>query len=194
MSNILLLQVFQAASPFFAGILAWVLLREPITRAMTAAIAATVLGIGVMVSNTLARGHWQGDALSLVMCISFAAVIVLARLDRDVDMLAAGCAATLLAGLVAAPFTLWPASAGELGLTAAFGIGQMGLALLMFTAGVRLLPAADAGLITVLEAVLAPFWTWLVVGETPEWRALVGGVIVILAVVGYGIVERRKPG
>jgi drug/metabolite transporter (DMT)-like permease len=184
--------IFQAASPFFAAILAWLLLRERVTGAMLAAIAATMFGIGVMVSDSLLGGRWLGDALSTVMCIAFAVVIVLARLDRRVDMLAASCAATLLAGLVAAPFAHAPATAADLALMAAFGIGQMGLGALCFTTGVRLLPAADAGLITVLEAVLAPIWTWMVVGEDPGWRALAGGAIVIVAVVAYGWSERRR--
>jgi len=184
--------IFQAASPFFAAILGWALLGERVTRAMLAAVAATIIGIGVMVSDTLLEGRWEGDALSLVMCVTFAVMIVLARLDRRVDMLAASCAATLVAGLAAAPFTSWPASGAEVGLLAAFGIGQMGVALLMFTVGVRLLPAADAGLITVLEGVLAPIWTWLVVGEDPGRRALVGGAIVILAVFAYGWSERKE--
>ncbi len=184
--------IFQAASPFFAAILAWLLLKERVTRAMLLAIAATMLGIGVMVSDSLLGGRWVGDALSTVMCIAFAAVIVLARVDRRVDMLAASCAATVVAGLAAAPFSHMPDSGADLALMAAFGIFQMGLGAVCFTLGVRMLPAADAGLITVLEAVLAPIWTWLVVGEDPGWRALLGGAIVIAAVVGYGWSERTR--
>ena len=183
--------IFQAAAPFFAALLAWRLLREAVNRAMMAAIAASFAGIGVMVSASLLRGHWLGDALSLVMALSFAVVIVLSRLDRSVDMLTAACAATLLAGVVAAPFAHYHVGARELMLLAGFGIGQMGIALLMFTAGVRLLPAADAGLISVLEAVLAPLWTWLAVGENPGLRTLAGGAIVVAAVVGYGVSTRE---
>jgi len=183
--------IFQAAAPFFAAMLAWIWLRERMRGAMLLAIGATMAGIAVMVSGSLAQGQWLGDVLSLAMCVSFAAMVVLARVDRRVDMLAASCAATLLAGLASAPFTQWPASAGELGLMVAFGVGQMGIALLMFTAGVRLLPAADAGLISVLEAVFSPIWAWLAVGENPGTRALLGGAIVIVAVVCYGWHERR---
>ena len=152
--------IFQAASPFLAAILAWAVLKEHVEASLMAAIAATIVGIGVMVSETLSHGHWGGDLLSLIMCATFALMIVLARLDVGVDMLAAGAAATGLAALVSLPFAHLPPSLGELALLAAFGIGQMGLGLMAFTAGVRLLPAADAGLISVLEAVLAPIWAW----------------------------------
>jgi drug/metabolite transporter (DMT)-like permease len=186
--------IFQAAAPFFAALLAWALLRERVTGAMLLAIAVTLAGIAVMVSDSLAQGRWLGDALSLVMCVSFAAMIVLARFDPAVDMLTASCAATLLAGLASAPFADFPASPADFALMAAFGIGQMGIALLMFTAGVRLIPAADAGLISVLEAVFAPIWTWLAVGENPGPRAMLGGAIVVAAVFAYGWHERRRSG
>jgi drug/metabolite transporter (DMT)-like permease len=182
--------IFQAAAPFFSATLAWLLLGERMAGIMLLAIGTTVFGIGVMVSGSLAQGHWLGDALSLATCISFAIMIVLARVDRRVDMLPASCAATLLAGLASAGFAQWPTSLSELVLMAAFGVGQMGIALLMFTAGVRLLPAADAGLLSVLEAVFAPIWTWLAVGENPGTRALIGGSIVILAVLSYAWHER----
>ncbi len=182
--------IFQAASPFFAALLAWLLLRERVTGAMLVAIAATTAGIGVMVSNSLLQGRWLGDALSLATCVFFAFVIVLARMDRQVDMLPATCMATLLAGLASAPFAQRPDSLTELALMAGFGICQMGIALLMFTAGVRLLSAADAGLISVLEAVFAPIWTWLAVGEDPGPRAILGGAIVVASVALYGWHER----
>jgi drug/metabolite transporter (DMT)-like permease len=185
--------IFQAASPFIAAVLAWLLLREHISGSLLLAIAATLAGIGVMVSDTLLEGRWVGDALSMVMMISFALVIVLARLDRKPNMLAACTAAAVMAALAAAPFASWPGGSSNIALLILFGVGQMGLAMLAFTAGVRLLPAADAGLITVLEAVLAPIWAWLAVGEDPGPRAIVGGAIVLAAVVCYSLAQRRAP-
>jgi len=75
-----------------------------------------------------------------------------------------------------------------------FGVGQMGLGLLLFTAGVRLIPAADAGLITVLEVILAPVWVWLAFGEDPGTRAMIRGAIVLAAVIAHTLVERRAIG
>ena len=66
----------------------------------------------------------------------------------------------------------------------------MGLGLLLFTAGVRLIPAADAGLITVLEVILAPVWVWLALGEDPGTRAMVGGTIVLAAVIAHTVFRK----
>jgi len=183
--------IFQAASPFFAALLAWAWLGETVSPRMIAAIGATVAGVGVMVSATLASGRWLGDALSLAMGLTFSFVVVLARSDRRVDMTAAACLATALSGLAALPLAHLSVHPADMALLAAFGVGQMGLALVMFTAGVRLIPSADAGLISVLEAVLAPLWAWLAVGEDPGVRTMLGGAIVVVAVLAVGLTDRR---
>ena len=63
------------------------------------------------------------------------------------------------------------------------GVGQMGLGLAFLTLGARLIPAAEVALITLLEIVLAPLWVWLTISETPATATLVGGVVLIAAVI-----------
>lgn len=183
--------IFQAAAPFVAAILAWLWLREPVSLRSALAILATIVGIAVMVSDSVAKGRVVGDLISAVMGISFAVMVVLARRHRDVSMTSAMALATALTALVALPFASFAVTPTDVLLLALFGIGQMGLGLVMFTAGVRLLPAADAGLITVLEVILAPVWVWLAFGEDPGLRALIGGAIVLAAVVAHTLVEKR---
>ena len=59
----------------------------------------------------------------------------------------------------------------------------MGLGLAFLTMGARLIPAAEVALITLLEVVLGPVWVWIALSERPSTATLVGGVIVIAAVV-----------
>jgi drug/metabolite transporter (DMT)-like permease len=186
--------IFQAASPFVAAILAWFWLRERVTPSSALAILATIAGIAVMVSDSVAKGRIWGDLISAIMGISFAVMVVLARRHRAVSMTAAMCLATALTALAALPFASFVVAPRDLALLAVFGIGQMGIGLVMFTAGVRLIPAADAGLITILEVILAPIWVWLAFGENPGLRAVIGGSIVLAAVVAHTIFEKRGLG
>jgi drug/metabolite transporter (DMT)-like permease len=183
--------IFQAAAPFVAAILAWLWLGERVSRTGAAAIGATMVGIIVMVSDSVAQGRVYGDLLSAVMGISFAIMVVLARRHRDVPMTAATCLATMMTAIVGLPFATLVVAPSDLALLALFGVGQMGLGLIMFTAGVRLIPAADAGLITVLEVIAAPIWVWLAFGENPGLRAVIGGAIVLAAVIFHTLLEKR---
>jgi drug/metabolite transporter (DMT)-like permease len=85
---------------------------------------------------------------------------------------------------VFAPFASPDAIGGsDLIWLAALGIGQIGIGFALFTVGARLIPAAQVALITLLETVLGPLWVWLAVGERPSALTLVGGTIVIVAIV-----------
>ena len=74
-------------------------------------------------------------------------------------------------------------SGDDLAWPAALGIGQIGLGFALLTVGARLIPAAQVGLITLLEVVLGPVWVWLALDERPGTLTLVGGAVVIAAIV-----------
>jgi len=183
--------IFQAASPFVAAVLAWLWLGERLSPRSALAILATVVGIAVMESDALARGRLWGDLFSAIMGFSFAVMIVLARRHRDVSMTSAMGLATALTCLVTLPFAELTIAPGDLALLALFGVGQMGFGLVMFTAGVRLIPAADAGLITMLEVILAPMWVWLAFGENPGLPSVVGGAVVLAALAAHTAADLR---
>ncbi|MET0528285.1 MAG: DMT family transporter, partial [Microvirga sp.] len=115
---------------------------------------------------------------------------VIARRYPELHMTEATCAACLITAIVTAPLASpIQVSPNDLMLLAIFGICQMGLGLVMFSAGVQLIPAAEAGLVSVLETVLAPILVWLAVGEVPGRLALIGGGIVMIAVLGHLVIE-----
>ncbi|HSU04193.1 MAG TPA: DMT family transporter [Acetobacteraceae bacterium] len=183
--------VFQAISPLIAALLAWIWLHERLTRRTLVAIIAAFVGVLVMVSGDLGSGGFVGDAIGLAMAVTSALTIVLARFDRRVSMAAATFAGMAITAAVALPMTRFALPISDYALLALFGVGQMAFALVLFTTGVRLMPAADAGLITLLECVLAPLWVWLAFAETPQGRTLAGGVVVLGAVAASAIRRRQ---
>jgi drug/metabolite transporter (DMT)-like permease len=172
----------QAVAPIAAALIAWVFLREPISRRTAAAMVVALAGTALMVGGPGGiRG--LGLVLSILMTLSFALLVVITSHRRDISMAPALCLSQVLVLCVAAPFS-HPGSVGarDVVLMAALGVGQIGLGFVFFTLGARLLPAAEVALITLLEAVLAPLWVWLVVSERPATTTLAGGAIVLAAV------------
>jgi drug/metabolite transporter (DMT)-like permease len=117
---------------------------------------------------------------------------VIARHRRDVSMAPAAGLAQLMLLVLAAPVAL----AGGVELTGpdvlwlvVFGAGQIGVGLILFTIGARLIPAAQVALISLLEVVLGPLWVWLAVDERPSLATVIGGAIVVAAV----ILQARDP-
>src|SRR5204863_7004498 len=110
--------------------------------------------------------------------------IVITRWRHDVSMAPATCLSQAILVVAFLQFAS-PAQIGgdDLGWLAALGIGQIGLGFALLTVGARLIPAAQVGLITLLEVVLGPLWVWLALDERPSTLTLVGGATVIVAIV-----------
>lgn len=173
----------QAVAPIAAALLAWAALGESVTRRSWIAMAVAVLGVALMVGAP-GSGGTLGIAVSLLMTLAFATGIVITRHRRDVSMVPAVCLAQLLVFLVSAPFADPDSvTARNVALLALLGVGQIGLGLLFLVIGARLIPAAEVALITLLEIVLAPLWVWISISETPAASTLIGGAVVVGAVV-----------
>jgi drug/metabolite transporter (DMT)-like permease len=171
----------QALAPILAAALGTVI-GDPVRPRTWLAMAIAVAGVAVMVGGP-GRPSLLGQGLSLVMTASFAATLVITRHRRDVSMAPATCLSQVLVFLLAAPFTA-PGSAGALDVTllATLGLTQIGLGFVFLTIGGRLIPAGEVALITLLEIVLGPLWVWLFLSERPSTATLVGGAIVLGAV------------
>lgn len=172
---------FQALAPILAAAMGS-FLGDPVSRRTWVAMAVAVAGVAVMVGGP-GRPSLLGQGLSLVVSVSFAATLVITRHRRDVSMAPATCLSQLLVLAVAAPFVA-PSAAGALDVTllAALGVTQIGLGFVFLTIGGRLIPAGEVALITLLEIVLGPLWVWVFLGERPSTATLVGGAIVLGAV------------
>ncbi len=174
---------FQAVAPMLAALLGWIVLSERIGRRTWIGMAVAGIGVTVMVIGSLQRGA-LAVVLPFVMSASFAVAIVIARRRRDVSMLPATCASQALIIVVVAPFASFgSATASDWRIFVALGVFQMGLGLALLTVGARLLPPAEVALLALLEVVLGPLWVWLAYSETPRATTLVGGAIIMAAVV-----------
>jgi drug/metabolite transporter (DMT)-like permease len=189
-ANILFIQ---AAAPFFAGLLGWILMREPVRLRSWICMAVALSGIGIMMLDSFSGGGLIGNLLSIVMMIGFASAIVVTRRHRELRMAPATCLGTFIAACIAFPLADTSAlSAQDFGVMALFGAGQMAVGLVLFTSGTRMIPAAEAGLISNLEPVLAPIWVWLVFTEIPSDYTIIGGLLVLSTLVVYTLMDWRQ--
>jgi len=183
----------QAVAPIAAALIAWIALREPISRRTGAAMLVALAGVGLMVGGP-GGAQGIGLALSVLMTFCFAVTVVITRHRRDISMAPAICLSQVIVLVVYAPFSD-PGQIGgvDLGLIALLGVTQIGLGLAFLTMAARLIPAAEVALITLLEVVLGPLWVWLALTERPSTATLLGGIVVIAAVVLQALPRRYQP-
>jgi drug/metabolite transporter (DMT)-like permease len=109
-------------------------------------------------------------------------------------MVAAAALSNFMGSLVSLPFAHDIAHVGgnNLAILAMFGCLQVALGLTFYMLGSRLLPSGQASLIATLETPLMPFWIWVAFREVPAVHALIGGALVIGAVVADIAGDARK--
>lgn len=185
--------VIMSAAPLFAALIGRAFLGERPPLRTWIAIAIAIAGIALIVGDGLSVGTWIGDLIALAAAIALGGHFVLVRAARPVDMMPAVC----LSGLVVAAVSLL--AADSLALTPVqFGwMALLGLLILPVSFGLLTLApiylsAAEVGLVVLLETVLGPLWVWLVMDEAPSGHALIGGAIVITALVMNFALKRRS--
>ena len=168
----------------FLAIFGYFFLKEKISKLTLTCIIIAVLGILLMLGGSVSPGQMTGNLVAFIMPISFAILILIVRKFPEVDMiplqLVAGIFATLI-GLAMSPTIIISSNDIFLGFLA--GFFQVGFGFIFITIGARSTPSAFVGIIMLTEAVLGPFWAWLFVNENPPIFVLIGGSIVITAVV-----------
>jgi drug/metabolite transporter (DMT)-like permease len=183
LSSVANVLVIMSAAPIIAAILAWLFLAERPSALTLLAVIASAVGIAIMVSESYAHGSVGGDAAAALIAVAYAIAIVTMRRHHDVEMLPAMCLAMLAALLISFPLAASLAVPTQsFLLLVLFGAGQLGLGLALFSAGARQIPAAQTALIGNLEPILGPLWVWALISEKPSALALIGGAIVIAAV------------
>ncbi|MDX0704156.1 EamA family transporter [Sinorhizobium medicae] len=179
-----------AFTSMFAAILSWIFLKERPSNATFLTMGVMLVGVGVIVSDGLESGHLFGDAMAACSAFLLAAAITISRASgRDMS-------------LVPLTTAIFPAIAGFMllpagGLTIAEpayilfnGLVMIPLAFFCL-AGPRYLSAPEVGMFYLLETILAPIWVWIVFSETPSSPTLLGGTILILALVGHSLWQIR---
>jgi len=174
--------VFSSA-PFFAAVLGWIVLRERVAARTWIAIAAAMSGLAIMVSAGMMSGRMSGNLIALWLPVSYAVSVVLVRRSQQPDMLLALFLAAAVATLITIPF-IDDFSLGwvDLGVSLYLGIFQVGAGFILLILGARYVPAAQVGLLALVEPVLGPVWAWLTVLEMPAQATLVGGAVILAAV------------
>ena len=182
-------------APFLAAFLGWMLLGERVATRTWFAIGFAMAGLTVMVGSELAVSHYLGTLLALWIPIAYAASIIAVRRSKRDNMLVALCLAGLVALVLSAFFvTDYALTSRDLIISLYLGVFQVGMGFTLVVLGSRHVPAAQVGLLALVEPILAPLWVWMGVGELPGLATIIGGSIIFLAIATDGILNIKSSG
>ena len=184
------------AIPFVTAALAWMFLSERPNSATLVTMAIAFGGIVIMIGEGFTVGSAYGNVMAVLATLCFAIYAVLVRRYRQIDMLPAILISTFIIMAVVALMRQGELEISRQGLLLCllWGGVMSGFTSTVFIFASRHVVAAELTLFMLLEFALGPVWVWLFINEIPSRWTLVGGVLVISALVGRSLSEFRSPG
>lgn len=170
-------------------------LRERFQKIDAACVVLSLLGVALLFAGRTEGGRTAGNLVGALSGLFFAFTIMLLRRDARSDAMPSIVLGNLLAGVIALPLVapeLLALSVRGAGILAYLGVIQMGIPYILFARGLRVVPAAQASLIAMIEPATNPLWVFLGTGEQPGPWAIAGGAIVLGAVAVRTLARRRS--
>tara|TARA_S200000501_G_scaffold331319_1_gene333228 strand:+ start:411 stop:1298 length:888 start_codon:yes stop_codon:yes gene_type:complete len=167
----------------FLALFGYIFLKEKINALTLTSIILAMIGVFVMVGNSLSPGELSGNLAAFTMPVTFAVLIMIVRKYPTVDMVPAqfiaGISSCLIGFLLSTKIMISP---HDIFLGFLAGFFQVGFGFIFITIGARTTPSALVGIIMLSESILGPIWAFLFVSERPSIFGLLGGAIILFAV------------
>ncbi len=187
--------VLQYSAPIFILILSALIYRQKFRIGDIITVAATSMGISLFFLDKLSGGYLLGNLLAIAAGISFACMFVLTGHTDENSRGSGILLGHLITALIGIPFAFFiptPITMGNIIVILVMGIFQLGIPYILYGLAVRKCSPLSCSLISAVEPLLNPVWVFLFYGEMPGFFALVGGIVVIGAVVSWSIWSGRQ--
>ena len=180
----------------FLALFGYIFLKEKINLVTLISIIMGMSGVLLIIGSSLSiqsNSQFFGNIVAFIMPISFAVLVVIVRKYPKIDMVPsqfiAGVIAALIGYLVAGKLSVSP---HDLFLGFLAGTFQIGFGFIMITIGSQTTPAAVVGILMLTEAVFGPLWAWLFINEIPPVSVIIGGSIIISAILFEFFLSPKK--
>lgn len=175
--------LMQYVAPVYVAILAWLFLKERITKADIACIAAVMAGMIIFFLGSEGGGSAIGKVFAVFNGITFAGISIFLRLQKDGNPVMSMFLGNVISGLIGIPIII---STGLPDIRSLFFLLLAGF-LCAFTYSLyavasKYLTALETVLLPILDPVLNPVWVFLFLGEAPTALSVIGFAIVLVSV------------
>jgi|TARA_B100001063_G_scaffold240247_1_gene264968 drug/metabolite transporter (DMT)-like permease len=177
----------------FLAIFGYFFLKEKISLTGFISIILAMIGISIMVGDSITTGSLFGNLVSLAIPLNFTILVIIIRKNPKLDMVPA----IFYAGIFACIYGLLLSDSlrftnHDILMGFALGVPQLAFGFICITIGSKTTKAVTVGVLMLSETIFAPIWVWLFLNEIPPLSVFIGGFVIILAVIIKGF-DKNKP-
>jgi len=180
--------------PFITAILAFIFLKEKLSLRTIIIIFFAFMGIFIMIKDGLVSGGFCGNILAFVCAICFSGFVIILRKSRNIDMMPVNLISCVLVLIVSFVISLGDMNVPIQDILLCFLWGGVLMIFVhsVFIFSTRYLLASEATFFMLLEFSLGPFWVWIFLNEAISHETFYGGIIVIVSVAVYSLLEIKN--
>ena len=168
----------------FLAIFGYFYLKEKISIISFFSILLAMGGITIMVGDSLSTGSFFGNIVALAIPINFSILVMIIRKNKNLDMVPAifySGIFSIIYGLFLSETFVFTSHDILMGFF--LGVPQLAFGFICITIGSRSTPSTTIGLLMLTETLFAPIWVWLFLNEIPPFSVLIGGIVIISAII-----------
>jgi len=168
----------------FLAIFGYFYLKEKVSLISFISIILAMSGIAVMVGDSLSSGSFFGNIVALAIPINFSILVMIIRKHKNLDMVPAifySGIFSIIYGLILSESFVFTSHDILMGFF--LGVPQLAFGFICITIGSRTTPSTTIGLLMLTETLFGPIWVWLFLNEIPPVSVLIGGVVIVLAII-----------
>ncbi len=168
----------------FLAIFGYFYLKERVSLISFMSIILAMSGILIMVGDSMSSGSLLGNIIALAIPINFSILVMIIRKNKNLDMVPAifySGIFSIMYGLILSDSLIY--SRHDIFMGFLLGVPQLAFGFICITIGSRTTPSTTIGLLMLTETLFAPIWVWLFLNEIPPISVIIGGVVIISAIV-----------
>ena len=168
----------------FLAITGYIFLKEKISLISFISIVLAMSGITIMIGDSILSGSLLGNIIALAIPINFSILVIIIRKNKNLDMVPAifysGIFSLIYGLILSESYTF---SYHDIKMGFFLGVPQLAFGFICITIGSRSTASTTVGLLMLTETLFAPVWVWLFLNEIPPISVLIGGAIIIGAII-----------
>ena len=178
----------------FLAIFGYFYLKEKVSLISFISIILAISGILIMVGDSLTTGSFFGNIVALAIPINFSILVMIIRKNKNLDLVPAifysGIFAIIYGLILVESLTF---TGHDILMGFFLGVPQLAFGFICITIGSRTTPSTTIGLLMLTETLFAPIWVWLFLNEIPPASVLIGGAVIITAIILKSSEKQKVP-